>query len=399
MKNILLKIYYLLQILLINNTISMIDRNTEYTEIEKKFNDQNYEITDNDLEKLGEGYSTQDYTQEEKREIVEIIKINKCDLKSALQIYKATKMKDKFGKAYMYVYAGLGIYSACSGIIGPLINTYFSPYIQKYVNQKIFKNGLLPHKTESLFCNIAGYENIKKKCRKIIKKLKQQKQNKEYEKIDGILFYGEAGCGKTVFAQAIANEADIPLYIIKGTDLVNEQGQIEDRIDLLFNQINQFVSLNGPCILFLDEVDFVLKNRKNGNLNHNETLALQSFLNRLDGEIPLKGVLVICNTNEINSLDKALLRPGRIGELIEFSAPDQKVIIELVNLYSKKFKIFFENIESSSLFIANTLIGMNTSQIIKFLQELKETSIELNWNNVTQDNLEKFIDENNYYKI
>lgn len=389
MNKITLKIILLSQIIN-NNTINQ-------EEITKALKENIViPISIEDLQSYSNEEQNRDWTHKEKMEIAKIIHAGKHPYDRAIEIYKAEEIQRKIGKGLFWVYSAIGVLYACQNIAAPLINSYFAPYIKKYTMKNIFKNSLIAKNTNIIFKDLRGYKDIEKRCKRIIKRLRKQLETKEYEKMDGVCFFGQPGCGKTVFAQALANEAGIPFYIVKASDLVNEQGQTENRIDLLFNQMLENVTLNGPCILFLDEVDFILKNRKNGNLNSNEQLILQNFLNRLDGEISLKGLLVICNTNDINALDEALLRPGRIGELIEFKAPDKYTIIELIELYSKKSNIIFDNFDISAEYLSNRLFNMNISQIIKFITELSEYSKEIKSPSISQSILENFIEENNY---
>jgi ATP-dependent Zn protease len=338
-----------------------------------------------------------EYNTEDLKEIKKIIDDQRVLLPEAIEIFKAEKAKKRMAGAMTLLYTGIGVFYALVGVASPLINTYFSPYIKNLVAKKIFHAGLQPKKTAINFDDIAGYQEIKRKLKTVIKKLKKQKHTKQYEKMDGILFHGDPGNGKTYFAQALANEAGVDMYCIKATDLVNEQGQVENRVDLLFEQINTLVLKHGPCILFLDEVDFILKNREKGNLTQNEQLLLQAFLNKLDGEIALKGVLVICNTNYYDAIDQALLRPGRIGEDIEFTNPTENEIIELINLYAKKFNINCLD-DSTIMYLAKRAVGMSVSKIIKFLTDLNDYSKDNNYVELSQALVITFINESNYIK-
>jgi SpoVK/Ycf46/Vps4 family AAA+-type ATPase len=257
-------------------------------------------------------------------------------------------------------------------IIGPLVTKYFYPYINTILTKRAFKKKIKIKKNFINFSNIAGYESVKIILQPIIENIKNQKKLKKLEKIDGILFYGEPGCGKTYFVKALASQMDIPVVSIFMKDLIDESGLVTDKIDILFESLKEITDEGRePVILFLDEIDFLIANRNNEKIEQNIKLILQNFLDKLDGSEELKGICVIGCTNYKEKLDPAVLRSGRIGTLIEINKPIREDIIALITMYSKKFKIdLFDEKEIERL--ADSFIGLSVSDIIKEIKKMKK---------------------------
>lgn len=254
----------------------------------------------------------------------------------------------------------------------------WAPFVQNIIRKFMFKNSIQPAKTSVLFSQIYGYEDIKKRLRIIVKGLKKQKKSQKMEKIDGVLFYGDPGCGKTYVVQAIAHEADVPFFAIKVSDLLNDKGVVEDRIRLLFNKISGYIlNYKVPVILFIDELDLLIPTRAQGKLSPEERLILQDFLSLLDGQIPLEGVLLIGNTNYIKDIDVALLRRGRIGTHIEFTLPTEEDIVILIMNFAKEFGVSIDEVFDMKSFAA-LFNGKNVSTIKSSIALLKDYMIENN---------------------
>lgn len=300
------------------------------------------------------------YTLEQATAQYKIDKTNKESIKNILKL--AAPLKFLFTAIFLS-----NIYS--------LAKPFIEPFIQKHLGKFIFKNSIQPEKTNITFKNIAGYEAIKKRLKIIIKKIKNQKKENILEKIDGLLFYGEPGCGKTLMAQAIANEANVDFFNIKASDLINEEGVIGDRMKLLFEKIRAYVKSHGHCVLLIDEIDFLIANRNNGKLDNNEKIVLQDLLSLLDGTKALKGVLIIGNTNYKESIDIALLRNGRLGNHIEFTLPNINDIKKICLLQLKALNLEIDADFSIDIF-SQKLLGHNVSRIIQTLTNIKDFIIE-----------------------
>jgi transitional endoplasmic reticulum ATPase len=134
----------------------------------------------------------------------------------------------------------------------------------------------------------------------------------------GVLLYGPPGCGKTLLAKVVARQAKAHFLHIRGPELLRQQvGQSEAKLRELFDRARE----NAPCVLFFDEMDALAGDRGNGD---SSTKILTQFLTEMDGFEELKGVVVVGATNRPDSLDPALLRPGRFDQLVYVPPPDQR---------------------------------------------------------------------------
>lgn len=215
--------------------------------------------------------------------------------------------------------------------------------------------------------NLAGYNHLKKEFLEIADELIAQK--KQLSKMEGICLHGEPGNGKTQIIKALAGQAGVPLVIVNLNTLLNENGQIEENINLLFEEARK----NGPCILLLDEFDLISGSRKFGKLSDGEKSILNELLQQLDGTKPLEGVLVVANTNVIDNIDFALQRPGRLGRVIEVKAPNREDIQAIVSLYCKENKITIDYAALSSISDALALLPkINVAMLKNYVQKIKK---------------------------
>ena len=150
----------------------------------------------------------------------------------------------------------------------------------------------------------------------------------------GLLFYGPPGTGKTLMAKAIAGEADVPFYAMSGSDFVQMYvGVGSSRIRSLFNKAKK----NEKAVIFIDEIDAIGKKRsKNSSASNDERdQTLNALLTEMSGFHDNQGIVVIGATNRLDTLDEALLRPGRFDRQIEIGLPDVNSRYEILSLHSK----------------------------------------------------------------
>jgi len=186
------------------------------------------------------------------------------------------------------------------------------------------------------FKDVAGAEEAKQELREIIEFLKNpQKFQRLGAKIPkGVLLVGPPGCGKTLLAKAVAGEAGVPFFSISGSDFVEMfVGVGASRVRDLFEQGRK----NAPCIIFIDELDAVGRQRFAGiGGGHDEKeQTLNQLLVELDGFSPREGVIVMGATNRPDVLDAALLRPGRFDRRITVNIPDIKEREEIFALHMR----------------------------------------------------------------
>lgn len=184
------------------------------------------------------------------------------------------------------------------------------------------------------FSDVKGCDEVKEELQEIIDYLKN---SEKYTKIGaklpkGILLSGEPGTGKTLIARAIAGEANVPFLQASGSEFEEMfVGVGARRIRELF----QAAKKHAPCIVFIDEIDAVGSKRSNRD-NSAVRMTLNQLLVELDGFEQNEGIVVICATNFPQSLDKALVRPGRLDKTIVVPLPDIKGRYEILKMYSNK---------------------------------------------------------------
>ena len=181
-------------------------------------------------------------------------------------------------------------------------------------------------KNKVTFNDVAGVDEEKQELQEIVDFLKNPKKFTDMgARIPkGVLLVGHPGTGKTLLAKAVAGEAGVPFFIISGSDFVEMfVGVGASRVRDLFDQAKK----NAPCIIFIDEIDAVGRQRGAGlGGGHDEReQTLNQLLVEMDGFALNEGVIVMAATNRPDVLDKALLRPGRFDRQIVVSQPDEKI--------------------------------------------------------------------------
>ncbi|MBC3194803.1 ATP-dependent zinc metalloprotease FtsH [Pseudonocardia sp. C8] len=204
----------------------------------------------------------------------------------------------------------------------------------------------------------------------------------------GVLLYGPPGTGKTLLARAVAGEAGVPFYTISGSDFVEMfVGVGASRVRDLFEQAKQ----NAPCIIFVDEIDAVGRQRGAGlGGGHDEReQTLNQLLVEMDGFDARGGIILIAATNRPDILDPALLRPGRFDRQIPVAAPDLAGRLAILKVHSKD-KPFAEDVDLHSL--AKRTVGMSGADLANVINEAALLTARENGSLITSAALEESVD-------
>lgn len=205
-----------------------------------------------------------------------------------------------------------------------------------------------PDKKKVSFKDVAGNEAAKQDLTEIVDFLKNPKK---YEKLGakiprGVLLAGEPGTGKTLMARAVAGEADVPFFLISGSEFAEMfVGVGASRVRDLFSKAKK----NAPSIIFIDEIDAVAHKRDaRGGAGREDEQTLNQILVEMDGFDNDSGVIVMAATNRVDMLDKALLRPGRFDRHVNVTLPERKDRLEILKVHFKG-KPIEENIDLEAL--------------------------------------------------
>ncbi len=240
------------------------------------------------------------------------------------------------------------------------------------------------------FTDVAGCDEEKEEMAEIIEYLKNpDKFAKMGARIPkGILMVGSPGTGKTLLAKAVAGEADVPFYSISGSDFVEMfVGVGASRVRDMFKKAKQ----TAPCIIFIDEIDAVGRQRGAGlgGGNDEREQTLNQLLVEMDGIEENKGIVVIAATNRPDILDKALLRPGRFDRQITVSLPDRAGRKAILEVHARN-KHLSPDINLDAL--AARTPGFSGADLENVLNEAAILAVRANRNLITMEDLDEAID-------
>lgn len=241
-------------------------------------------------------------------------------------------------------------------------------------------------KNKVTFEDVAGVDEEKEELQEIVEFLKNPKKftNMGARIPKGVLLVGHPGTGKTLLAKAVAGEAGVPFFIISGSDFVEMfVGVGASRVRDLFEQAKK----NAPCIIFIDEIDAVGRQRGAGlGGGHDEReQTLNQLLVEMDGFGTNEGVIVLAATNRPDVLDKALLRPGRFDRQIVVSAPDVKAREQILEVHSRKKK-FADDVDLKT--IAKNTSGFSGADLENVLNEAALLAARRNLNEIGMREIE-----------
>ncbi len=224
------------------------------------------------------------------------------------------------------------------------------------------------------FNNIAGMDSVKKDMMTLVDVLKNPEayKTKGIRPIKGVILEGPPGNGKTLFAKALAQEANVRFIATKGADFQSAMMSMGARkIKMLFSKANR----NKPCIIFIDEFDSIgeRRNYAGTGIDKENNRIITAMLNEMDGFVANNGLLVIAATNSFASLDPALVRPGRFDLKYHIGDPDFNTRIQLVQLYTKG-KVLSPELNENNL--ASCFDGLSCSAIEALLNEATAIALQ-----------------------
>ena len=243
--------------------------------------------------------------------------------------------------------------------------------------------------TGKTFGDVAGQDEAKEALEEIVDFLHNPQKYADIgaDLPKGALLVGPPGTGKTLLAQAVAGEADVPFFSISGSEFVEMfVGMGAAKVRDLFKQANE----KAPCIVFIDEIDTIGKKR-DGNFSGNDEReqTLNQLLTEMDGFDGKKGVVILAATNRPESLDPALLRPGRFDRRIPSELPDLGGREAILKVHAKKIKTE-ENIDYNA--IARATAGASGAELANIINEAALRAVRNGRGLVNQSDLEESVE-------
>ena len=240
------------------------------------------------------------------------------------------------------------------------------------------------------FQDVAGEDEAKELLTEIVDFLHNPQKYTEIGAVcpKGALLVGPTGTGKTLLAKAVAGEANVPFFSISGSEFVEMfVGMGASKVRDLFKQANE----KAPCIVFIDEIDTIGKKRDNAGYGGNDEReqTLNQLLTEMDGFDASKGVVILAATNRPDSLDPALLRPGRFDRRIPVELPDLKGREEILKVHAKKVRLG-DDIDFNA--IARAASGASGAELANMVNEAALRAVRENRKYVTQADLEESIE-------
>ncbi len=240
------------------------------------------------------------------------------------------------------------------------------------------------------FKDVAGLKEEKEEVKELIDFLKNPKK---FQKLGaripkGVLLFGPPGTGKTLLAKAVAGEANVPFYFISGSDFVELfVGVGASRVRDMFQQAKR----NAPCLIFIDEIDAVGRQRGTGlGGGHDEReQTLNQLLTEMDGFGANEGIIIIAATNRPDVLDPALLRPGRFDRQVTVNLPDVKGREEILGVHAKN-KILADGVTLKNL--AKRTPGFSGADLENLLNEAALLAVRRNKDEITMSEVDEATD-------
>lgn len=253
-------------------------------------------------------------------------------------------------------------------------------------NAKIYAES----ETGKTFADVAGQEEAKEALKEIVDFLHNPQKYSDIGATlpKGALLVGPPGTGKTLLAKAVAGEAHVPFFSISGSEFVEMfVGMGASKVRDLFKQANE----KAPCIVFIDEIDTIGKKRDGGGVGGNDEReqTLNQLLAEMDGFDGKKGVVILAATNRPESLDKALLRPGRFDRRIPVELPDLNGREAILRVHGKTVKLD-ESVDFHAVALATS--GASGAELANIINEAALRAVRMERKVVSQQDLEESVE-------
>ena len=253
-------------------------------------------------------------------------------------------------------------------------------------NAKIYAES----ETGVTFADVAGEEEAKDALKEIVDFLHDPKKYSDIGATlpKGALLVGPPGTGKTLLAKAVAGEAHVPFFSISGSEFVEMfVGMGAAKVRDLFKQANE----KAPCIVFIDEIDTIGKKRDGSGMGGNDEReqTLNQLLTEMDGFDGRKGVVILAATNRPETLDKALLRPGRFDRRIPVELPDLKGREAILRVHGRDVKMD-ESVDFNA--IARATVGASGAELANIINEGALRAVRMGHRVVSQADLEESVE-------
>ena len=240
------------------------------------------------------------------------------------------------------------------------------------------------------FADVAGEDEAKEALKEIVDFLHNPKKYADIgaKLPKGALLVGPPGTGKTLLARAVAGEAHVPFFSISGSEFVEMfVGMGAAKVRDLFKQASE----KAPCIVFIDEIDTIGKKRDNGAIGGNDEReqTLNQLLTEMDGFDATKGVVILAATNRPESLDPALLRPGRFDRRIPVELPDLAGREAILKVHAKDVRMG-ENVDLKA--IARATSGASGAELANIINEAALRAVKMGRGIVEQSDLEESVE-------
>jgi len=274
------------------------------------------------------------------------------------------------------------------GAVAFFLNKNSSKQAQKEMTQMSVIDNANDKPAELNFDDIAGNEEAKESLKELVDFIKTPEKYDKYgaRMPRGVMLYGPPGTGKTLLAKALAGEAHVPFFAVSGSDFIQVYAGLgASRIRGLFKKAREV----GKCVIFIDEIDALGKKRRgglSGGGSDESDRTLNALLTEMSGFEGNEGIIVIAATNRIDTLDEALLRPGRFDRQIEVGLPDINARYKILKLHSKN-KPIGNDVDLKK--VAYQTVYFSGAKLESLMNESAMLAAKNNDNNISMTHIDK----------